>query len=53
MAYEVAATLRRAGVSLTVSPSKHLRLGLTGEIPLEGANPLSATRVYGTGAILF
>ncbi|MBI3557268.1 MAG: hypothetical protein HY074_13475 [Deltaproteobacteria bacterium] len=45
-------TIRRAGVSFADAPSKHLRFGLTGEIPLEGDVGAGAS-VYGTGAVLF
>jgi hypothetical protein len=45
-------TLRRVGVSLQAQPNKWLRLGATGEIPVEGP-VLSGARVYGTAAVLF
>lgn len=46
-------SIRRVGVSVSARPAKHLELGLTGEIPVEGPDPLSHARVYGRGAVLF
>ncbi|MBI3557709.1 MAG: hypothetical protein HY074_15720 [Deltaproteobacteria bacterium] len=46
-------SIRRVGVSLTVVPAKALRIGLTGETPIEGANPLAAARIIGTAGVTY
>lgn len=46
-------SLRRAGVSVAIKPTDHTQVGLTGEVPLEGEDPLRRARVMGNFGVEF
>lgn len=46
-------SVRRAGLSLTYQPTRHLRLGLTGQMPVEGDAPLSQANIMGSSLVNF
>lgn len=45
--------VRRVGVTVSASPNKHIRLNLTGEIPVEGDDPVAGLRVFGSAALVY
>lgn len=46
-------SLRRVGASVTYAPNKHMQFGVSGEIPIEGDDPLQGAKIYGTGILKF